>query len=114
MGQIKQHKRGQACYTVRAGGYPLNTRPYRLPVIQREEIDRQVKQLLEEGITAKSDSAWKSPLLVVPKKVGPDGKRKWHLVVDFRKLDEKTGMLTPYLISLKYWTSWVSLSILHA
>jgi len=49
-----------------------------------------VKQLLEDGIIAKSDSAWNSPLLVVPKKVGPDGKRKWRLVVDFRKLNEKT------------------------
>jgi hypothetical protein len=49
-----------------------------------------VEQLLEDGIIAKSDSAWNSPLLVVPKNVGPDGKRKWRLVVDFRKLNEKT------------------------
>lgn len=49
-----------------------------------------MKQLLEDGIIAKSDSAWKSSLLVVPKKVGRDGKRKLRLVVDFRKLNEKT------------------------
>jgi len=49
-----------------------------------------VKQQLEDGVIAKSDSPWKSPLLVVPKKVGPDGKQKWRLVVDFRKLNEKT------------------------
>ena len=71
------------------GVTPINTRPYRLPESQREEIDRQVKQLLEDGIITKSDSAWNSPLLVVPKKVGPGGKRKWRLVVDFRKLNEK-------------------------
>jgi hypothetical protein len=27
---------------------------------------------------------------VVSKKAGPDGKRKWRLVVDFHKLNEKT------------------------
>jgi len=35
----------------------INTRFYRLPESQRDEIDRQVKQLLEERIVAKSDSA---------------------------------------------------------
>ena len=49
-----------------------------------------MQQLLEEGIIMKSDSPWNSPLLVVPKKAGPDGKRKWSMVVDFRKLNEKT------------------------
>ena len=72
------------------GVSPINTRPYRLPESQKEEVDRQVKQLLEEGIIAKSESPWNSPLLVVPKKPGPDGKEKWRLVVDFRKLNEKT------------------------
>jgi hypothetical protein len=72
------------------GVAPINTRPYRLPESQKEEVDRQVKQLREDGIIVKSDSPWNSPLLVVPKKLGPDGKRKWRLVVDFRKLNEKT------------------------
>ena len=37
----------------------------------------------------KSYSLTDSPLLV-PKKVGPDGKRKLHLVVDFHKVNTKT------------------------
>jgi hypothetical protein len=49
-----------------------------------------VKQLLEDGIIMKSDSPSNRPLLVVPKKAGPDGKRKWRMVVDFRKLNKKT------------------------
>ena len=72
------------------GVTPINARPYRLPESQKEEVDRQVTQLLEGGIIAKNNYPWNSPHLVVPKKVGPDGKRKWHLVVDFRKLNEKT------------------------
>jgi hypothetical protein len=69
----------------------INTRPYRLPRSQKEEADRQVKQLLQNGIIAKSASPWNSPLLVVPKKVGPDGKIKWRLMVDFFLLNEKTA-----------------------
>ena len=58
------------------GVTPINTRPYRLPESKRKERDRQVKHLLEDGIIAKSDSTWNSPLLVVPKNVGPEGKKK--------------------------------------
>ena len=37
-----------------------------------------------------SDSPSNSPLLIIQKKVGPDGRPKWRMVVDFRKLNEKT------------------------
>lgn len=66
---------------------PINTRPYRLPESQKEEIGRQVQQLAEEGIIAPSESPWNSPVLTVPKKAG---KPKWRMVVDFRRLNEKT------------------------
>jgi hypothetical protein len=72
------------------GVTPINTRPYRLPDSQKEEIDRQVKQLVEDGIITKSDSPWNSPLLIVPKRAGPDGRPRWRMGVDFRKLNEKT------------------------
>ena len=49
-----------------------------------------MKQFVEDGIITKSDSPWNSPLLIVPKKAGPDGRPKWRMVVDFRKLNEKT------------------------
>jgi hypothetical protein len=65
------------------GTVPINTRPYRLPESQRKEIDRQVTNLLEEGIIVESNSPWNSPILVVPKRVGADGEKKWRLVVDF-------------------------------
>ena len=68
----------------------INTRPYRLPEIQRKEIDKQVTKLLEEGIIVESNSPWNSPILVVPKRIGADGEKIWHLVVDFRRLNEKT------------------------
>jgi len=72
------------------GTVPINTRPYRLPESQRKEIDRQVTKLLEEGIIVESYSPWNSPILVVPKWVGADGEKKWHLVVNFQRLNKKT------------------------
>ena len=50
------------------GVTPINTRPYQLPKRPREQVDCQVKQLLEDGIIAKSDSMWNSLLLIYPKR----------------------------------------------
>ena len=49
-----------------------------------------MKQLAEDGIITKSDSPLNSPFLMVPKRAGPDGRRKRRMVMNFRKLNEKT------------------------
>jgi hypothetical protein len=59
-----------------AGTVPINTRPYLLPECQRKEIDRQVTNLLEEGIIVESNSTRNSPILVVPWRDAPDGENK--------------------------------------
>ena len=45
---------------------------------------------MEEGFIVESNSPWNSPILVVLKPVGADGEKKRRLVVDFRRLNEKT------------------------
>jgi hypothetical protein len=72
------------------GKEPINTRPYRLPETQKLEVDKQVKQLLQDGIIEESNSPWSSPILVIPKKMDASGQQKFRLVVDYRKLNEKT------------------------
>jgi len=37
-----------------------------------------------------SNSPWNSPLLVVKKKADTSGEEKWRLVIDYRKVNEKT------------------------
>jgi hypothetical protein len=46
--------------------------------------------MLEQGIIRSSNSPWSSPIWVVPKKKDASGKQKWRLVVDYRKLNDKT------------------------
>lgn len=69
---------------------PVYTKSYRYPFIHREEVRSQIAKMLEQGIIRPSESAWSSPIWVVPKKADASGKVKWRIVVDFRKLNEKT------------------------
>ena len=80
----------QHSISIEPGTEPINTRPYRLPEAQKEEVRRQVQKLLQEGIIEESSSAWNSPILVVPKKAGVSGQPKFRLVVNYRKLNAKT------------------------
>ena len=49
------------------------------------EVGKQVKILLQEGITEESNSPWNSPILLVPKKLDASGQQKFRLVVDYRR-----------------------------
>ena len=73
------------------GSVPVRQRQYRLNpkylLMVKEEIDR----LLEAGfIYPVNNSEWVSPIVVVPKKVGTDGKVKIRVCQDFRKLNAAT------------------------
>lgn len=48
---------------------PIHQKMYRHPPIHKEEINKTVKNLLENDIVIPSKSPWSSPLLVVPKKL---------------------------------------------
>ena len=45
-----------------------------------------------KAVMAHPDSTYTAPLLVVPKKHDASGKVKWKIVIDFRKLNEKTDL----------------------
>lgn len=69
---------------------PVYTKTYRYPFIHRQEVQEQISKMLDQGIIRPSQSAWSSPIWVVPKKADASGKVKWRIVVDFRKVNEKT------------------------
>lgn len=62
----------------------------RYPYVHRQEVRDQIEKMLEQNIIRPSDSAWSSPIWIVPKKADASGKVKWRLVIDFRKVNEKT------------------------
>jgi hypothetical protein len=59
--------------------------------MHKEEVQLQTEGMLPDGIIAPSKSPWNSPILVVPKKADASGKKKWRIVVDFRKLNDVTN-----------------------
>lgn len=69
---------------------PVHAKTYRYPVKQKEEVNRQIQELLDQGIISHSTSPFSAPIWVVPKKLDASGKQKWRLVIDYRKLNAKT------------------------
>jgi hypothetical protein len=60
-------------------------RPYRYPQLVKNELERQCRDLPEQGIICPSLSAFSSPVLLVKKHEGT-----WRFCVDYRALNAKT------------------------
>lgn len=69
---------------------PIYCRSYRYPEIYKNEVNKQISDLLNQGIIRPSRSPYSSPLWIVPKKDDSDGNKQYRLVVDYRKLNELT------------------------
>ena len=64
---------------------PIQQRPRRLPLQQREVEQKQIKEMLERNVIAPSSSPWASPVVLVRKKDG-----SWRFCADYRKLNDVT------------------------
>ena len=69
---------------------PVHTKTYRNPHVHKTEVEKQINEMLADGIIQNSISPWTSPIWIVPKKLDASGKKKWRIVIDYRKLNEKT------------------------
>lgn len=69
---------------------PVHVKQYRYPHIHKQEINKQVDELLSNQIIKPSTSPYNSPLWIVPKKPDSKGNKRWRMVIDFRMLNEKS------------------------
>ena len=67
---------------------PIYVRMYRQPIEIKKKIKTQVENLLEQDIIQDSISPWSCPVNVVIRTT--NGKEKRRMVIDYRKLNEKT------------------------
>ncbi|GBN26385.1 Retrovirus-related Pol polyprotein from transposon 297 [Araneus ventricosus] len=64
---------------------PIKQYPRRLPLAKKEEAERLVKEMVDNGIIEESSGPWASPIVLVKKK---DGSTRF--CVDYRKLNKIT------------------------
>lgn len=69
---------------------PVFCKSFRYPYHLKTEIQTQIKKLLDNKIIKPSISPYSSPVWIVPKKIDASGKKKWRLVIDYRKLNDRT------------------------
>jgi len=69
---------------------PVYVKPYRYPYIYRDEVEKQKKELISQGIVRKSSSPYCNPIWIVPKKDNASETTKFRLVIDYRHLKNIT------------------------
>ena len=67
------------------GASPVFTRPYRFSPAIKDEIEKQVHEMLQSGLIQKSSSPFSSPVLLVKKK-----DKTWRFCVDYHQLNAIT------------------------
>lgn len=69
---------------------PIYTRSYPYPMALKAEMDKQITELLNDGIIRPSKSPYNSPVWIVNKKEDASGMQKYRMVIDYRKLNTIT------------------------
>ena len=66
-------------------GPPIAMKPYRQDLLKRQEVERQIEDMLAKGIISPSTSPYAAPVTMAKKKDG-----SWRFCVDYRRLNAQT------------------------
>ena len=69
---------------------PIYVKSFRHPPAMNSEIQAQIQKLLDNKIIRPSISPYSAPVWIVPKKPDASGKKRFRLVIDYRRLNEDT------------------------
>ncbi len=64
---------------------PIKQHARRTPIYQRQEVQQQISDMLEQGVNQQSLSPWASPVVLVKKKDG-----SLRFCIDYRRLNQVT------------------------
>lgn len=79
---LPPHRQYDHAISLEEGSQPPNTKPYRYSPLQKDEIERQVQEMLRSGVITHSMSPYAAPVLLVKKKDGT-----WRFCIDYRRLN---------------------------
>ena len=84
------------CIMILPGKSSANAQPYQYPHLQKDEIERIIKEMLEIRVIRPSCNLYSSPVLLVRKK-----DRTWQIYIDYRALNGIT-IKDKYLVPIAY------------
>ena len=69
---------------------PIVTPLYKHPIIMQAEIEKQIDKFYKQGLIRDSHSPYQSNFWLVPRKEDASKEKRYHLVMDFRKINSLT------------------------
>jgi len=69
---------------------PIYRRPYSYPYIYDAEVEKQIEEMIRQGIITKSKSPYCSPIVMVPKERDASAVPKFRMAIDYRGLNKVT------------------------
>ena len=72
-------------HSIETDAQPVRLPAYRIPHAHREDVRREIGEMLEEGIIEPTSSAWSAPIVLVKKK-----DKTLRLCVDYRRLNARS------------------------